>query len=309
MALLTLTVPTADAQVLGTFRWQTQPSCNVLSITIVQQGSVYQLTGSDDLCGAGTATVTGTAVVAAGGIAMGFAVALPNGRVAHMSSTVNLVNFAGTWTDSDGNTGPFAFVTASTGGSPRPAPTTSAVVTVAQLSPTIYGGPGGAATIARSDHDHDGRYFTQAQINARAPVASFAHRNGWYPITSSAAEFARLTESGAGGVVSAAGPIRLVLNGAVTVGNQAGTGQFSMVDCWLEVAPNGGAFGLVGLVQSTESVGNSNHDERYAIPLSATVDLPAGSYNARIACRTTFTSSTSAPVMRTAAFSAIAIAR
>lgn len=301
----------AGAQVMGTYRWQTQPYCNVVTLTIVQQGPAFQLSGSDDLCGAGTAPVTGTAVVAAGGVGMGLAVALPNGRVAHLSTTVSVANFAGTWTDSDGNTGPFAFVNASTGGSPRPAPTTAAIITSAQLAPGIFGGTGIATTVARGDHNHDSRYYTQGQMDARATLASFAQRNGWFAVNTSATESAKLSDTGggAGGPIVAISPVRIVLNGAVTIGNQAGTGPISMIDCWFEGSANGGAFTLVGLKQSTESIGNSNHDERYAIPLSATVDVAPGSYNVRIMCQDTFKFTGSSPVVRAAAFSAIAVSR
>jgi len=299
----------AGAQVMGTYSWQTQPYCNVVTLTIVQQGPAFQLSGVDNLCGAGSAPVTGTAVVTAGGVSMGLAVALPNGRAAHLSTTVSLANFAGTWTDSDGSSGPFAFVTASTGGSPRPAPTSAAVITSAQLSPGIFSGSGSATTVARGDHAHDDRYYTETEINARATLASFAQKSGWFAVNTSATEAGRLSDSGAGGVIVAPTPVRLTLSGAVTIGNQAGTGPISMIDCWFELSSNGGSFVTVGQVQSTESIGNSNHDQRAAIPISAALDLPPGSYNARIVCRDTFRQTGSAPVVRAAAFSVVAISR
>ncbi len=49
----------ASAQTLGTFRWQLQPFCNVLTVTVVQQGGHYQLYGTDDLCGAPQASPRG----------------------------------------------------------------------------------------------------------------------------------------------------------------------------------------------------------------------------------------------------------
>ena len=42
----------ADAQPLGTFRWQLQPYCNVVTVTVIQQGAVYTMDGYDDQCGA-----------------------------------------------------------------------------------------------------------------------------------------------------------------------------------------------------------------------------------------------------------------
>jgi hypothetical protein len=153
----------AYAQILGTFSWQTQPFCNVVSVTVIQQGGTYQLAGTDSLCGTGTAAVTGTAALGGGGVVMGFTVALPSGRAAHISATLNLSTLSGTWLDADGNTGPFAFA-ANAGGSARPTPTSSAVITVTQIAPSVYGGNGTATTLARSDHNHDSRYFTKTEL-------------------------------------------------------------------------------------------------------------------------------------------------
>ena len=53
----------ASAQSLGTFRWQLQPYCNVVTLGVTETGGVYTLDGFDDQCGAATrAPVTGTAV-------------------------------------------------------------------------------------------------------------------------------------------------------------------------------------------------------------------------------------------------------
>ena len=53
----------ARAQFLGTFTWQLQPFCNVVTVAITQNGAVYRLEGTDDQCGSGVdaASVTGTA--------------------------------------------------------------------------------------------------------------------------------------------------------------------------------------------------------------------------------------------------------
>ena len=54
---------TAEAQPIGTFSWQLQPFCNVVTVTVTQQGGVYTLDGYDDQCGAPTvASVVGTAI-------------------------------------------------------------------------------------------------------------------------------------------------------------------------------------------------------------------------------------------------------
>ncbi len=109
-ALVLLTMSAAvDAQVLGSFTWQTQPYCNVVTLTIIQQGNVYQVAGKDDLCGAGTAPITGTAVAGGSGIALGFSISPPAGVPVHVSATFNLTNFSGTWSDDFRNGGTFAF--------------------------------------------------------------------------------------------------------------------------------------------------------------------------------------------------------
>ena len=55
MSLIPVLGGVASAQPMGIFRWQQQPSCNVLTVSVVQAGSVFHLDGVDDQCGAGTA--------------------------------------------------------------------------------------------------------------------------------------------------------------------------------------------------------------------------------------------------------------
>lgn len=111
----------AQAQVVGSFTWQTQPFCNRVTLTITQQGGVYQLTGVDDQCGAFSAPVYGTAVATSTGINMGFSAAFGTGRTSHLTAVVSLATVSGTWADGDGNTGTFAFNGAASG-SARPGP-------------------------------------------------------------------------------------------------------------------------------------------------------------------------------------------
>jgi len=122
-AALALTVVSTSvaAQTIGPFVWQTQPYCNRVVLTVVQHGGVYQLLGTDDQCGMGSAPVTGTGVPTGSGVAMGLTIALSSGRSAHLSTTVSLSNLSGTWTDAEGRTGPFVFA-GSAAGEVRPAP-------------------------------------------------------------------------------------------------------------------------------------------------------------------------------------------
>lgn len=116
--------PPAGAQELGTFTWAVQPYCNVVSLTITRVGSTYRLEGSDDQCGAATrASVIGTAFANPDGtVGLGFnIVATPGGSPVHVDATISPPTFSGTWRDSSGANGPFAFSPALPApGAPRP---------------------------------------------------------------------------------------------------------------------------------------------------------------------------------------------
>lgn len=119
----------ASAQPLGTFRWQQQPYCNVLTVQVVQSGNVFHLDGIDDQCGAATqASVVGLAFQnPSGSIGLGFTIVTsPGGTPLHLDATVSLPGASGTWRDSAGNTGAFALTAgAAVPGSPRPVPRAS----------------------------------------------------------------------------------------------------------------------------------------------------------------------------------------
>jgi hypothetical protein len=122
-------------QPLGTFRWQLQPYCNVISVTVTQVGGVYRLEGRDDRCGAAvTSSVIGTAFLNPdGSVGLGLnLVAAPGGQPHPVSARIALSTLSGTWNDAQAS-GVFAFTPgAGTGGSPRPLP-----VTVGLTPPTI----------------------------------------------------------------------------------------------------------------------------------------------------------------------------
>ncbi len=101
LCALPVTTRSAGAQALGTFRWQTQPDCNVVTLTVVAQGAGFMLTGSDDLCGGGAvAPAAGTAAINPNGsIALGVSVVTPTGATAQISATLNAATVSGTWAD------------------------------------------------------------------------------------------------------------------------------------------------------------------------------------------------------------------
>jgi hypothetical protein len=113
---------TADAQVLGTFRWQLAPHCNVLTLTVEQRGAGYRLDGTDDLCGAPVqAAASGTAHLNPNGsVSIAVAVTRPDGNAIQQSLSVILPGLSGIWTDDVGNRGSLIFAPAvPAAGSPR----------------------------------------------------------------------------------------------------------------------------------------------------------------------------------------------
>jgi Chaperone of endosialidase len=150
---------TALAQPVGTFRWQLQPFCNVVTVAITQNGAVYRLEGTDDQCGNGAdaASVTGTAFPNADGT-IGFGlniVTAPGGRPVHVDAAISLGNFSGTWRDSAGGSGAFVLTPgAGNGGNARPLPSTGAslpaAIVLRQDGGFVAGGTDGVGAIPAS---------------------------------------------------------------------------------------------------------------------------------------------------------------
>lgn len=115
----------AGAQPIGTFSWQLQPFCNRVTVNVTQNGGIYTADGYDDQCGAAQrAPLVGLATPNPDG-SIGFGlnvVTVPGGRGVQIDARISLATLGGTWSDSAGNSGTFAF-NAATGGSPRPVPT------------------------------------------------------------------------------------------------------------------------------------------------------------------------------------------
>ncbi|MEZ5418235.1 MAG: hypothetical protein R2708_12930 [Vicinamibacterales bacterium] len=119
------TTPVVGQQALGTFIWQLQPFCNRVTVQVTQAGGLYTAEGYDDQCGAPQrAPLVGTiAPNPDGSIGFGLhVVTVPGGRGLQIDARIALATLSGSWRDSAGNTGTFAF-NAANGGSPRPQPT------------------------------------------------------------------------------------------------------------------------------------------------------------------------------------------
>jgi hypothetical protein len=131
-----------SGQPLGTFRWQIQPYCNVITLSVRADGAVYTLDGYDDGCGAAArASVSGTATLNPdGSIAIGLvSVMVPEAAPLMIHARIALATVSGTWSDSAGNQGAFVpAVGAGTGGPPRPMPPNGVrpgSITSTQLAP------------------------------------------------------------------------------------------------------------------------------------------------------------------------------
>lgn len=116
----------ALAQPLGTFRWRTEPYCNVLTVTVTPVGGVYTLEGFDEQCGGSPRQpVRGVALPQANGsVTLGVSViALPGGTPVNIEAGISPTGLNGTWRDSAGNSGTLTFAPTATSGGPRPLPT------------------------------------------------------------------------------------------------------------------------------------------------------------------------------------------
>lgn len=121
--LVTLVAPNiASAQTIGTFRWQLQPYCNVITVTVTQVAGRYTVDGIDDQCGAPEqASVSGLAFVnPSGSVGFGLTIVSPGATVGHVSAAINLGTLSGSWNDNLGHGGAFHFNPAAPVGSARP---------------------------------------------------------------------------------------------------------------------------------------------------------------------------------------------
>lgn len=106
-----LVAGSASAQPVGIFRWQFEPYCNIVTLRAELKGSVFELVGTDDQCGAGAlAAANGTAHVNPNGTAaLALTVVRPDGLSISSSATLSLATISGPWRDEYGNRGTFAF--------------------------------------------------------------------------------------------------------------------------------------------------------------------------------------------------------
>lgn len=123
-ALVVGHVQSVDAQVLGTFRWNLAPFCNVVTVTVTQHGGAFTVIGTDDQCGLQPATpVDGTWALVSAGSVTGTLFGTGNNTSADLlftKVTFSTGTLNGTWVDSVGNSGTFTFNPSTAPGSARP---------------------------------------------------------------------------------------------------------------------------------------------------------------------------------------------
>jgi hypothetical protein len=116
-----LTATASSAQSLGTFRWRLEPFCNIVTVLVEQKGALYELTGTDDQCGAMVVgSVSGSAHLNPSGTAsVSIVVVRPDGIPITTTAILNIATLNGTWADEYGAGGAFTFNPAGSSGTPR----------------------------------------------------------------------------------------------------------------------------------------------------------------------------------------------
>jgi hypothetical protein len=156
----------------------------VLTVNVVQTGTIYQLDGFDDQCGATTrASVVGLAFFNPNGtIGIGLTiVTTPGATPLHLDATLNWPSVSGTWRDSAGATGPFVFTPgAPVAGSARPIPTPSfpAGLTVGGGAITNVGTPVAATDAANKAYVDAGTASARAAVVNSKVWSAFVAANG-----------------------------------------------------------------------------------------------------------------------------------
>lgn len=243
---LTLMGGATSAQTLGTFSWQLQPYCNRLTLTVTQQGSQYQLDGTDLDCGGTPSAARGMALVLQDGtVRLGVSlVSATSAAPVTIDAIIALPSYNGTWRDSAGNTGTL-ILGANTGGANRPVitltgarPGTANVVIgpgslVAPTSGSYNTGLGNrvlAAITTGSNNTATGSFaLTANTVGSRNTAAgSYALADNTTGTANTATGYYALSYNTTGGENTATGHAALSDN--TTGGSNTATGNYALAD-------------------------------------------------------------------------------
>jgi hypothetical protein len=287
-------VGNATAQPIGTFSWQLQPFCNVVTVNVTQNGGVYTLDGFDNQCGAAQrAPLVGLAAQNPDGtIGLGLSiVTVPGGLAVHVDARLTFPTLGGSWSDSAGNSGTFAF-NGQIAGSPRPAPTIPAFaiapgsIGAAQLaagsvgSAALADGTIGAADVNSSQlqlrvygYCPSGTYVVT--IDAAGLVECRASTTG----SSSVALGSQALQASTGAGNTAIGSAAMRAN--TTGANNVGVGQAALLNA--TTAQQNVAVGSTALSALTSGPSN------VAVGQSALGNVAVGGYNVGVGFAALFT--------------------
>ncbi|MEP7117781.1 MAG: tail fiber domain-containing protein [Acidobacteriota bacterium] len=261
----------ATAQTLGTYRWQLEPYCNVVTLTVTQLGSQFRFEGFDDQCAAATrAAVTGLGVPNAdGSLEFGLTIIGATGPQ-HLDVTFNFTPLGGPWRDGSGATGTFAFLAAGngSGGVPRPFPvarpaagsvTSTTIAAGAVDSSKILDGSVAAVDVVTTE--------IQRRVTGTCPAGQSVQAIG--------ADGSVVCGSGAGG-----GTITGVTAGTGLTGG--GTSGMVTLNATLAVAGSGAAATAARTDHTHQAAGTSN----FAVGASALPGVTSGVRNTALGIST-----------------------
>lgn len=281
-----------SAQALGTFGWQLQPYCNVITVNVAGQPSgVFTLDGFDDQCGAGQrASVVGTAFLNPDGtVGIGLNTVLsPGGAFVHVEARISLASLNGPWRDSAGNSGTFAFTPgAGSGGAVRPVPSNgvaAASISAGHLAPgavaahispaqvqTRVAGTCGAGHYLRGINQ-DGSVLCEPVPTTIGASARWVGRQDSPPTAT--ATVISFSANGTGPLVV---PFRarLLVHGLVRI-DKWYYARSNHTECTLYPA-SGQAIGMTAFADVAPSTGVS-------LPLLGFVDVEPGTYDVQMRC-------------------------
>lgn len=267
LGTLLLSSTSVSAQVLGPFPWQLQPYCNIVTLTLTNTAAGFTLDGVDDQCGATSkASAVGVAAFGAGGdLALNFSIVLaPSGKPVHVSAIVSPATGTGTWKDSVGNSGTFAFFGQTTGLPPRPLPASGlapGIITTAELAP-------GAVTGAKVA---DGS-LTSADILDEPRAA----------IVGSLQQLALLTTPLTVRTISLTAPAggRVIVNASVQ-GSAGSASTDDLGECWI-----GGTTNQSPPIRFGEAAANAASTAQiFPIGLTFGFSVASGPFTATLVCR------------------------